>query len=144
LRMFVHGEGFENRGDAELVLRLGTDLVNNFYEYRQPVSPTDPDFPFSDKPLNELSQAEREMEAEQIWLNEENSVNILLRAFNELKQLRDQQSNDPSQLFERDNILENVPEGAVIAVKGNPSLDRIGEIGMGIRNPFDVSKEYSL
>lgn len=139
LRMFVHGEGFENRGDAELVLRLGTDLVNNFYEYRQPVSPTDPDFPFSDKPLNELSQAEREMEAEQIWLNEENSVNILLRAFNELKQLRDQQSNDPSQLFERDNILENVPEGAVIAVKGNPSLDRIGEIGMGIRNPFDVS-----
>ena len=34
--MFVHGEGFDDRGDAELVIRMGNDLENNFYEYRQP------------------------------------------------------------------------------------------------------------
>ena len=31
LRMFVHGEGFDDRGDAELVIRMGNDLENNFY-----------------------------------------------------------------------------------------------------------------
>ncbi|MDZ7715563.1 MAG: cell surface protein SprA [Balneolaceae bacterium] len=137
VRMFVHGEGFDNRGDAELVLRFGTDLVNNYYEYRQPVSPTDPDYPFANKPVDELTDAEREMEAEQVWLYDENSVNILLRAFNQLKQLRDQQVTDPSQVFERGDILDEAPEGTVIGIKGNPSLDRIGEIGMGIKNPYD-------
>src|SRR5699024_2723037 len=41
VRMFVHGEGYQNREDLELVVRFGTDLVNNYYEYRQPVTPTD-------------------------------------------------------------------------------------------------------
>ncbi len=137
LRMFIHGEGYDSRGDAELVMRLGTDLTNNYYEYRQPVSPTDEDYPFSSEPISELSEAERLTEAEQVWLYDQNSMNILLRAFNELKQLRDQQSDNPSNLFERDDLLQNAPPGASIAIKGNPSLDRVGEIGIGIRNPFD-------
>ncbi len=137
VRMFVHGEGYDNRNEAELVVRFGTDLVNNYYEYRQPVTPTDENYPFSQKIISELTDAERLEEAEQVWLYDENSMNVILRAFNELKQLRDQQQDDPSQVFERSNLLENTPPGAVIAIKGNPSLDRIGEIGMGIRNPFD-------
>lgn len=137
VRMFVHGEGYENRSGAELVVRFGTDLTNNYYEYRQPISPTDPEYPFSDEQLSDLSDAERQMEAEQVWLYEENSMNILLSAFNELKQLRDQQGNNTSDLFERDDLLDEAPSGAVIGIKGNPSLDRVGEIGLGIRNPFD-------
>jgi len=138
LRMFVHGEGYQNREDLELVMRFGTDLTNNYYEYRQPVTPSDPNFPFSDKPLTELTDAERTEESRQVWLNEENSMNILLRKFNELKQLRDQQDNvDINELFERSDLLQNAAPGAVLAIKGNPSLDRIGEIGMGILNPFD-------
>ena len=135
LRMYVHGEGYESRDQAELVMRFGTDLINNYYEYRQPISPTDPDFPFSDQPLDELTEAEREEEAEQVWLYDENNVNILLRVFNQLKQLRDQQQGDPGQLYERSDILQDAAPGAVVAIKGNPSLDRIGEIGMGVRNP---------
>lgn len=140
LRMFVHGEGYENREDIELVMRFGTDLTNNYYEYRQPVSPTDPTFPFSDKPLSELTDAERELEGEQVWLYDENSANIILRAFNELKQLRDQQEIDLTTLYERGDLLRNAPPGAVVAIRGNPSLDRIGEIGMGLRNPFDPAE----
>lgn len=139
VRMFVHGEGFDNRGDAELVLRFGTDLTNNYYEYRQPISPTDENYPFSNKPLSELTEGEREQEAEEVWLYDQNSVNILLRAFNQLKQLRDQQQNDPSQVYERGDLLDEAPPGAVIAIKGNPSLDRVGEIGMGLRNPYDTA-----
>lgn len=138
VRMFVHGEGYENRGDLELVMRFGTDLVNNYYEYRQPITPSDPDYPFSDAPLNDLSNAERDQEAEQVWLYEENSMNILLSAFNQLKQLRDQQGGTVDALFERalDGLMSEPAPGAVIAIKGNPSLDRVGEIGMGVRNPF--------
>lgn len=143
VRMFVHGEGFDDRSDAQLVVRFGTDLTNNYYEYRQPVSPSDPNFPYSAKQLNEMSDAEREMEAEQVWLYEENSMNILLGAFNELKQLRDQQEGNGSEVFERNDLLQKAPPGAIIAVKGNPSLDRIGEIGMGIKNPSDPQNPES-
>lgn len=137
LRMFVHGEGYDGRGEAELVMRFGNGLTNNYYEYRQPISPSDPGFAFSGEPLSELSEMERRVEAEQIWLYNNNSVNILLRAFNELKQLRDQQGVDMNEVFERSNLLQQAPPGAVVAIKGNPSLDRVGEIGVGIRNPFD-------
>ncbi|MDZ7692947.1 MAG: cell surface protein SprA [Balneolaceae bacterium] len=137
LRMFVHGEGYENREDAQLVMRFGTDLVNNYYEYRQPITPTDETYPFSNEPLSDLTDAEREQEAEAVWLNDQNSVNIVLRAFNELKQIRDQQGVDPSTVFKRADLLDNAPPGAEVALKGNPSLDRIGEIGMGLRNPYD-------
>ncbi|TYP94945.1 cell surface protein SprA [Fodinibius salinus] len=137
VRMFVHGEGYDNRSDAELVMRFGTDLTNNYYEYRQPITPTDEKFPFSNKLTSELDDPTRLTEAEEVWLYDENSMNILLRAFNELKQLRDQQGGDPSTKFERSDLLENAPSGTRIAVKGNPSLDRVGEIGMGIHNPFD-------
>lgn len=137
VRMFVHGEGYENREDLELVMRFGTDLVNNYYEYRQPITPTDPGFPFTNEALRDLSNSERELEAEQVWLYDENSMNIILNAFNQLKQLRDQQGSDISEPFERGNLLTESPPGAVIAIVGNPSLDRVGEIGMGVRNPFE-------
>jgi cell surface protein SprA len=138
IRMFVHGEGYENREDAELVMRFGTDLTNNYYEYRQPITPSDPNYPYSNKPLTDLTDAERRTEAAQVWLYDRNSMNIVLRAFNELKQLRDQEGGRPDELFEGDSeLLENAPSGATVAIKGNPSLDRIGEIGIGIRNPYD-------
>lgn len=136
-RMFVHGEGYDERGDAELVMRFGTDLTNNYYEYRQPISPTDPNYMFSDDPVSDLSDAERQMEAEQVWLYDQNSMNILLSAFNELKQLRDQEGADQGDIFERSDLLRDAPSGATIAIKGNPSLDRVGEIGMGIQNPYN-------
>lgn len=136
MRMFVHGEGYENRGDAEMVMRFGNDLENNYYEYRQPVTPSDPNFPFQDFDPGNSGQLMEE--AERIWLYDENSMNIVLAAFNQLKQLRDQASSDSfDDVYERSDILEDAVPGAVVAIKGNPSLGRVTEIGMGIRNPFD-------
>lgn len=138
MRMFVHGEGYENRGDAELVMRFGNDLQNNYYEYRQPVTPSDPNFPFQS--FDPGNNAQLEEEAQQVWLYEENSMNIVLSAFNQLKQLRDQEQGSAfSDVYERSDILENAVPGTVVAIKGNPSLGRVTEIGMGIRNPFDPS-----
>ncbi|MEX2572740.1 MAG: cell surface protein SprA [Balneolaceae bacterium] len=136
MRMFVHGEGYDSRDEAELVMRFGNDLDNSYYEYRQPVSPTDVGFPFQDYDPGQGARLEEE--ADQVWLYDENSMNIILRAFNQLKQLRDQEApEDVSRLFERNNLLDEAAPGAVIAIRGNPSLDRVNEIGMGIRNPYD-------
>lgn len=136
MRMFVHGEGYQNRGDAELVLRLGNDLENNFYEYRQPVTPSNPNYPFM--PFDPGNAGQLMDEAEQVWLYEENSMNIILAAFNRLKQLRDQEaSGNLSDLYERSDLLEDEVPGAVVAIRGNPSLGRVTEVGLGIRNPFD-------
>ncbi|WP_234572333.1 T9SS outer membrane translocon Sov/SprA [Rhodohalobacter sp. 614A] len=137
MRMFVHGEGYDNRGDAELVMRFGNDLQNNYYEYRQPVTPSDPNFPFQEE-FNPANNAQLEEEAAQVWMYDENSMNIVLSAFNQLKQLRDQEQGSAfSEIYEQADILENAVPGAVVAIKGNPSLGRVTEIGMGIRNPFD-------
>ncbi|MEX0719199.1 MAG: cell surface protein SprA [Balneolaceae bacterium] len=146
LRMFIHGEGSgagygdrpEERENAELVIRMGTDLESNYYEYRQPVTPSDRDYSFST--YSTEGGGDLEIDAEEVWLYDENSMNVVLSAFNELKQLRDQQVNsDPTSSFELALTPEedDAVEGAVIAIKGNPSLGRISEIGMGIHNPFD-------
>ncbi|WP_246075093.1 cell surface protein SprA [Gracilimonas mengyeensis] len=140
LRMFVHGEGFNERGEAELVVRLGTDLESNYYEYRQPVTPSDPNYPYSNyQPDGGSNLAD---DAQEVWLYEENSMNIVLSAFNELKQIRnDRQEIDPTEKFEMvlDPEEYDSAPGAVIAIKGNPSLSKINEIGMGVLNPFDPS-----
>lgn len=138
MRMFVHGEGFNNREDVELVMRFGNDLENNYYEYRQPVTPTNPNFPF--QPFDPGNNAQLLEEAQQVWLYDENSMNIVLSAFNQLKQLRDQETNGEfSDIYERSDILQDAAPGAVVAIKGNPSLGRVTQVGMGIRNPFDPS-----
>ena len=150
MRMFVHGEGYydqtesdNGRASAELVVRIGTDLSSNYYEYRQPVSPSDPEFPFSAYSAD--AGGSLEVDAEEIWLYDQNSMNVVLSAFNQLKQLRDQQGvSDFTQPFEQqlEDFLsdrEEISEGAVISIKGNPSLGRVSEIGMGIYNPHDPS-----
>ena len=134
VRMFVHGEGYENREDAELVIRMGTDLDNDFYEYRQPVTPSDPDFNFGSYDPSEGGRLNTE--AEEVWKYDENSMNIIISAFNVLKQQRINENGDPSQIYEGTGVLpEGMTPGAVIAMKGNPSLDRISEFAIGIRNP---------
>ena len=136
MRMFVHGEGFNERGDAELILRFGNDLENNYYEYRQPVTPSDPNFPY--QPFDPSNSGQLDEEGERVWLYEENSMNIVLAAFNQLKQLRDQEvSSQMTDVYERNDILQDAVPGAVVAIKGNPSLGRVSEVGLGIRNPFD-------
>lgn len=138
LRMFVHGEGYENREDVELVVRLGNNLENNYYEYRQPVTPTDTTFQFNSISPGETNrEAGLGADAEQVWLPDENSMNIVLANFNELKQLRDLDSIDPDVKYERSDILRDAVEGATLAIVGNPSLDRVTEIGIGVRNPYD-------
>lgn len=142
IRMFVHGEGYDEREDAELVIRMGTDLNNDFYEYRQPITPSDPNFNFGSYDPEEAGRLNAE--AEEVWKYDENSMNIPISAFNILKQDRINNNIDPNVLYEGAGLpADGVAPGAVIAIKGNPSLDRISEFAIGIRNPNDMSDPSS-
>lgn len=137
VRMFVHGQGFKEAGNLELVIRFGTDLLNNYYEYRQPITPTDPNYNFTDLPLSEIPDILKREEARQVWLYEKNSVNILLSAFNQLKQLRSQKGAQINEPYIRTDLLPDAPPGTSLAIKGNPSLGRVNEIGLGVFNPYN-------
>jgi cell surface protein SprA len=141
LRMFVHGEGYENREDVELVVRLGNDLVNNYYEYRQPITPSNPDYSFGQLGASGSDNATIEADAEQVWLYDENSMNIEITAFNQLKQLRNARAAqfpeefDITQPYENADVLQNAVPGAILKIVGNPNLSNISEIGLGVQNP---------
>ncbi|WP_018127704.1 cell surface protein SprA [Balneola vulgaris] len=142
IRMFVHGEGYDNREDAELVIRMGTDLENDYYEYRQPVSPTDPNYNFGSFDPDDGGRLNEE--AAEIWKYDENSMNIIISAFNILKQERNAEGSPTSEVYERNDLLgEGTAPGAILAIKGNPSLDRVSEFGIGIRNPNDIQDPNS-
>ena len=59
----------------------------------------------------------------EIWRYDENNMNIIISAFNVLKQLRDDQGADPTEVFEQKGLLdpEEAVDGAVVSIKGNPS-----------------------
>lgn len=131
MRMFVHGEGYRTRNDIELVVRLGTDLQNNYYEYRQPITPTDTLYPFG----NNRDRVSNRDDADAVWLPDENGMNLVLGVMNTLKQLRNLAGANPAEVFERKDIVRGAPPGTTVAIKGEPALTRITEIGIGIRNP---------
>jgi cell surface protein SprA len=139
MRMFVHGEGYQRRSDAELVIRFGNDLTDNYYEYRQPVTPSDPDFAYVTTGKRDAREQERDNE--EIWKPSENSVNILLSVFNILKQKRDLIIDDQRQTYEEDmatllNRTAGLAPGAKVSIKGDPSLLAVKVIALGIANPL--------
>ena len=149
LRMFVHGEGYDNREDMQIVVRMGTDLVNNYYEYRQPVTPTE-EGGFNTGRLRNIPDDVQQEEARRVWRNDENGMNIVLSTFNQLKQLRNRSGLDQNEFVDLTDlnaniaeIMKDAPAGAIIGMKGNPSLDRISEIGLGMRNPKDPNDPES-
>ncbi|NND01386.1 MAG: cell surface protein SprA, partial [Acidimicrobiia bacterium] len=159
LRMFVHMHGelqdgtdlvelanrnlAEAREKARLFVRLGANEANDYYEYEQPLTPSDP---LSNDP-DTLWQTNRLFNGETRDLN---SLNIELSALNQLKFARDENEAVPTDVIfwndrndrdpTNDIALEPsldtfAPPGTRIGIKGTPSLNRINTIVIGIRNP---------
>ena len=85
LKMFVHAEGLQSEAslrddEFEAVLRIGSDLIDNYYEITYPLKVTS---------FNATS-------AEEIWLNE---MDIVLEHLGKLKLLRYQEGIAPNVLY---------------------------------------------
>ena len=134
LQMFVHAEKMESvdpelkDGDLTCFIRLGTDLRNNYYEYEIPLSLTPPGL------YNNNSVADREI----VWPTQ-NMFDIPLKVFTDAKTARNKakragnegvSNTIPYIIYDDAN---DKPQNK-ITVLGNPTLEEVSTIMIGVRN----------
>ena len=134
LQMFVHAESlpqFDPIQDKELAcfIRLGSDLKNNYYEYEIPLNLT---------PQGVYSNDSQE-DKRRVW-PDENSFDILLTALTDAKIARNKAKRAgnanigntiPYEVYDPDNLNNK------ITVVGNPTLEDVQAIMIGVRNITD-------
>lgn len=118
LRMFVHGEAFGNQGglrdgDVAAFIRIGSDFINNYYEYQIPLKLT----------------TATNISAEQIWPLE-NQVDVALQDLVNAKTARNAAGGNPLIPW---TVVDAV--GHNIVVVGNPNIGESKTIMLGIVNP---------
>ena len=123
LKMFVHAESIQQNqlkdNDLSLFVRLGTDYVENYYEYELPLKLTD----------------WGQTTPEEIW-PEDNNIEIVFDELLDLKKERNTKIENGAagvsylvEYLKQDNSTKR------IKVKGSPNLQGIKTIMVGVRNP---------
>lgn len=118
LRMFLHGETLANSpalkdGDVSAIIRIGSDFINNYYEYQVPLHITTPG---SNTPTT-------------IW-PEQNNVDIALADLVAAKVKRNLANGSPLVPYTVTDA-----KGNNIVVVGNPNVGESKTIMLGIYNP---------
>ncbi|WP_066756493.1 T9SS outer membrane translocon Sov/SprA [Crocinitomix algicola] len=132
LKMFAHAEQQNRAGWVEtdlqddqltIFIRLGTDFNENYYEYELPLKVT---------PWGTTASTNN---ADIIWPNA-NNLEIVFDSLLNLKIDRDANPAIPTELEYVRNLPPN-DEGAIarIKVRGNPNLQGMKTIMIGVRNP---------
>ncbi|MCQ2348491.1 MAG: cell surface protein SprA [Paludibacteraceae bacterium] len=141
LKMFVHAEaipGERELKDDELscFIRLGTDMTSNYYEYEVPLKVT---------PANTSYDNDNEYDRKQVW-KPENNIDFPFTALTNAKTARNKakRSGDitvsntkPYSIYDDANGKPNNR----ITVMGNPTLEDVEYIVVGVRNRNGVSTE---
>lgn len=134
LRMFAHAEGFERQDSVRVFIRLGGNETEDYYEYEQSLYPYEiPDLgPGTSPDPDSLWQTNVPAGNGTIDLN---SINIVLSELNKLKVARD---NDPSipidERYTDSTVPEGAPPGSRITIRGNPTIQNISTVVVGLRN----------
>ncbi len=118
LQLFVHAESEMKMddGDLRLFLRLGRDFSDNYYEYQIPVK------------LSDIKNGES---VENIWLDH-NYLDIVLKDFTDLKLERNKLGIDLATIYSKIDERNTRNPGALLRIKGNPSLGYIRGIQVGL------------
>lgn len=119
LKMFFHlqenvGGGAINDGDFAAIVRLGTDLDENFYQIELPLTVSRG----GTTPLEIWPQA--------------NNLNAFLETFGRVKLERDQSTTGITELYTSTEQDDNIPY--TISVKGNPTLAQLRTVTLGLKN----------
>ncbi|NDF59704.1 MAG: cell surface protein SprA, partial [Crocinitomicaceae bacterium] len=126
LKLYVHAEEVSKssplqKEDVTMFVRLGSDFTDNYYEYEMPLTPTQWG---SNSP-------------EDIWL-EENNVEIIFDNLLEAKKKRNAvngNSTSTSTAFTEFIMVDPANPKRKIKIKGNPNLQALKTVMIGIRNP---------
>ncbi len=140
LKMFVHAEERDDLysvpdGELRIFVRMGSDFLNNYYEYEIPLTISDPDAVAGINPT--FPEYKRE-----VW-KAENEFNFELAILRQLKEERNQLSANQSDEYIKILDQSNPARSHVIKVKGNPNLGYVRGIMIGIRNPKNDGAAYS-
>ena len=139
LQMFVHQEALVDDyrhlqdGDMAVIIRLGTDVKNNYYEYEIPLTITPPGKYSTNSTSDRLI----------VW-PEENMLDCDLDVFTTVKRNRNQQKAQgvPGVGFTH-RFSEHDPEKPqnTVTVMGNPSLGDVRVVVVGVRNKSHATKD---
>ncbi|UAM96981.1 cell surface protein SprA [Polaribacter litorisediminis] len=129
LKMFMHlqptGDAPVSDNDFSAIIRLGTDLNDNFYQIEVP-----------------LKVSTSGATALDIW-PEENNLDALLETFGRLKVERDAIANVlPNEIYPA-VVPGEVPEFK-IRVKGNPTLAQLRTVTLGLKNNAPLNKSAEV
>ncbi|PAP79246.1 cell surface protein SprA [Rubrivirga sp. SAORIC476] len=142
LRTAIHGDGFARSDSMRVFLRFGDDETENYYEIEQPVYPFDPqdlalvpgdcpiDQPFNCAKSDSLWQTNVMVGGERVDLN---PINVVLSELNRAKLERDRSGRPLDERFTLSDP-EGAPPGATITVRGQPSIQDIRTVVLGVRN----------
>ncbi|MDE6542483.1 MAG: cell surface protein SprA [Muribaculaceae bacterium] len=142
LQMWVHAEALiddaTNLGNGELalVLRLGSDVKNNYYEYEIPLTLTRPG------KYNNSVPGDRE----EVWPRE-NYLDLKLQSLVDLKRERNRARNDNGSDVSYRTIYskpDGDAEGRLMSVKGNPSLSDVRVMVIGVKNNARMPKSGTV
>jgi len=130
LKMFIHANRIEGElpvhdDEVTAFIRIGSDFVDNYYEYEIPLKIT------PDKPTGSNYKNDIEDDQKIVW-PELNNLDITLQDFVKLKQTRNATDGYPRTF----PYTQKDSKGHLISIKGNPDIGAIKTIMLGIRNPF--------
>ncbi len=143
LRLAVHGDGFERRDSMRVFVRFGDDETQNYYELEQPVYPFDPDDlgTLTDECL--IDQPFNCAQSDSLWQTnvpvaggervDLNPINVVLAELNRAKLERDESGFPLDERFTLTDV-EGTPPGATITVRGQPSIQDVRTVVLGVRN----------
>ncbi|MGB0376384.1 MAG: cell surface protein SprA, partial [Flavobacteriaceae bacterium] len=151
LRMFLHAESLPGRDELPgagatseynnrvvAFIRLGTDYKDNYYQIEIPLKPTAWD-----------TETSNRYTAEQVWIPEENALEVPLEWLTQMKSKAIGSASAARVAYydqELNRIQEFDPIGGLpgdkkykLAIKGNPTLGAIRTLMIGVKNPGDPS-----
>ena len=129
LKMFIHAEpmviGNVNDDDLVAILRLGTDLDENFYQV---------EIPLKISPNGSLTPTD-------VW-PEANNIDAILENFGLIKLERDAISSPINELYPAPTA--NDPKELIVRVQGNPTLAAIRTVMLGVKNTSPTAKSAEI
>ena len=148
VRMAVHGHGFDRRDNVRVFVRFGDDEGENYYEVEQPVYPFDPDRlvgpgggPSAAFPACPALQPFNCARSDSLWQTnvggvagrDLNPVNVVVSELNRTKLERDRLGLPVGARYTVDGP-EGAPPGATVTVRGQPSIQDVRTVVLGVRN----------
>ena len=133
LQMFIHAEALPNTilkdNDLSLFVRIGSDFLENYYEYEIPLKLTLPNASYKDNDADRLA----------VW-PEINNLDLEFSLLQQVKQARNVKMRTPGSTVSLTTPYIETRGGKRIKVMGNPNLAAVTAMMVGVRNPKQSSQ----